>query len=493
MKNLAYIYDMNWDYIGSIVFLGVYYALIIALFLRILLENRNPLKTQSYLLLLALLPVIGLIIYFFFGVNYRKRKLFSRKALLDHEVVNAWMANYEQRLLDNRDLAEEMLGEKYKLPFLFFRNAKAMLTGRNRVKILNNGEEKFPALIADLRAAAHHIHLEYYIFVDDDIGTQIIDILCEKARQGVEVRLIYDAIGSVRLSNQALERLAEAGGQAGAYNPVLFTSLANRVNFRDHRKIAIIDGWIGYIGGINVSDHYLNTPGSKVYWRDTHCRIEGDAVHYLQLLFLLNWRFVARKLLTPTAQYFPNHEQPLEVAAAIVGGSPDSDSPSLMESFFSMITNARKEIFIATPYFIPNESILTAMKTSAKSGVRVVLLLPEESDTRFVHAASFTYFADLMENDIEVYLYRKGMMHSKVMIVDESVSTVGSTNMDFRSFYNNAEVNAFFFNEAIAQELKTYFMQDLCESRRITLKEWEARPALTKLLGSIARLIAPLL
>mgnify|MGYP006299402049 CR=1 FL=1 len=480
-------------FFDSIVFLVVYYGIIVAIFFRILLENKNPLKTQSYLLLLVLLPVFGLIIYFLFGVNYRKQKLFSRKAITDQVFISQWIDMYEERLSQNRDLAEEMFEEKYKLPYLFFRNASSVLTARNRVRILNNGEEKFPLLLEKLRQARHHIHMEYYIIIDDIIGKAVIDVLCQKAREGVEVRLIYDAIGSNGLSRRAIKRMDAAGVEVESYNPVFFTSLANKVNYRDHSKVVIIDGFTGFVGGINIADYYINEPTTDDFWRDTHCMVEGDAIYYLQMLFLLNWFFVRQQLVEPKPEYFPKVDLPSGVACAFVGSSPDSDSQYLMEAYFSMITNARHEILITTPYLIPNESILTALKTSAKSGVKVKVLLPEKSDTPFVHSASLTFIEDLIENDIEIYLYQKGVVHSKIIIVDEELCTIGSANMDYRSFDNNAEVNAFFFDEQLSKEAKYYFELDLQESRLVDLDKWRKRPWWLKVMGSIARLIAPLL
>lgn len=486
---------MDLNFPGSIILVILYYGIIIAVFFRILLENKNPLKTQSYLLLLVLLPVIGLIIYFLFGVNYRKQKMFSRKAITDQAFISKWIDMYGERLSQNRDLAEEMFEEKYKLPYLFFRNAQSVLTARNRVEILNNGEEKFPVLLEKLRQAKHHIHLEYYIIIDDNIGNEVIDILCEKAHQGIEVRLIYDAIGSNSLSGEAILRMREAGVAVKSYNPVLFTSLANKVNYRDHRKIVIIDGITSFVGGINIADYYINHPDSRhrFFWRDTHCMVEGDSVYYLQMLFLLNWYFVSGHLIKPSPDYFPEITIPSGITCSFVGSSPDSDSQYIMEAYFSLITNARHEILIATPYFIPNEGIITALKTSAKSGVTVKILLPETSDTPFVHSASLTFVEELINNDIEVHLYQKGVVHSKLIIVDEKVATVGSANVDYRSFDNNAEVNAFFFDESIARELKSYFEKDLQESRQVFLESWSERPWWQKLMGSVARLVAPLL
>lgn len=471
-----------------------YYTLVVGIFFRIMLENRNPLKTQSWLLVLVLLPVTGLVIYLFFGENLRRKKLFNRKAITERAIVANWIRSYEQRLRQNRALAEQQLQEKYKLPFLFFRNASAIFTDRNKVEILRNGEEKFPVLLSALDTARHHIHLEYYIFIDDEIGKQIIDLLCRKAKEGVSVRIITDSIGSSRLSDRALRQMHSNGVQIHRYNPVLFTSLANKVNYRDHRKIAIIDGHTGLLGGINISDYYINKSGKKDYWRDTHCMIKGEAVYYLQVLFLLNWHFVCGELIEPTLRYLPPIDlKGAGVSTMIVESSPYTDHQNMMEAYFSMITNARREILIATPYFIPNESIMTALTTSAKSGLKVMLLMPERTDTPFVHAASLSFIPELLENDVEVYLYRKGMVHSKVIVIDGEVATVGTANMDYRSFDNNAEVNAFFFDRGVSRLLRAHFFQDIDASVRMDLKAWASRSWKEKMTGSAARLLAPLL
>ncbi len=477
----------------SVLFLILYYGLIIFVFLRILLENKNPLKAQSYLLLLVLLPVVGLVIYLLFGVNFRKRKLYSRKAVTDQVFIKEWIKVYEERLTRNRELAEDMLQEKYKLPYLFFRNGHSVLTVNNRVQVLNNGEEKFPVLLERLAAARHHIHFEYYILVDDNIGTQVINVLIERARAGVEVRVIYDAIGGSAISGKALTRMLAAGIEISVYNPVIFTTLANRVNYRDHRKIVVIDGKVGFLGGINVADYYINGPETREYWRDVHCMIEGDANYYLQMLFLLNWYFLTKELITPNPDYFPTIEQETGVAACIVGSSPDSESQNMMEAYFSLITNARREILITTPYLIPNEGILTALKTAAKSGVDVKILLPQYTTTHFVHAASLTYVEELLQNDIKIYLYQRGMVHSKVLVVDELVCTVGTANLDYRSLDNNAEVNAFFFDEETSLKLKADFEADIRNAICLNLEDWMDRPWWLKLFGSVARLAAPLL
>lgn len=471
----------------------LYYSIVGVFFFRVLLENKNPLKTQSYLLLMVLLPVIGLLIYLFFGVNFRRRKLFSRKGFRDQKIIKQWIDEYDNLLRQSTDNVRGFLQEKAKLPFLIWRNNYSSLSENNSITILNNGENKFPILITRLKEAKHHIHLEYYKFEEDKIGKSILELLRQKASQGVKIRMIVDALGSNHISDATIENLKSTGVELRKYNPVLFSSLANRVNYRDHRKIVIIDGRISFVGGMNVADKYINHGNSRHFWRDTHCMIEGEATYSLQILFLLNWYFVSKQLIKPSLELFPRMENNGNTVTAIISSDPDSDFPNLMETYFSMITSAREEILISTPYFIPNESILTALKTSAKGGVRVVLILPRESDSVLVHSASLTFLGELMRNDIEVYMYRKGMIHSKVMIIDGELSSLGTANMDYRSFDNNAEVNALFFDESLAQELKSSFETDLDNSTRLQYRTWRTRPLKIRLIGSIGRLIAPLL
>jgi cardiolipin synthase len=483
---------MTQGQIITAVIFSLYYAVVIVFFFRILLENKNPLKTQSYLLLMVLLPVIGMVIYLFFGVNYRKQKLYSRKGFSDQKIIQSWIREYDNLLNNSTEDVKEFLGEKAKLPFLFWRNNYSAMSSNNDVQILKNGESKFPKMLEQLRNARHHIHLEYYIFEDDKIGNKIVEILCERAASGVEVRMIVDALGN-NLGKKTIKKLKSCGVGFYKYNPVIFTPLANRVNYRDHRKIVIIDGEIGFVGGINVADRYINDGTNEIYWRDTHCMIKGEAVYSLQVMFMLNWYFVSKQLIQPKISYFPNMEVQGEVFAAIISSDPDSDNPNLMEGYFSMINSAREEILIITPYFIPNESMLTALKTTAKGGVTVKLLMPSRPDSVFVNAASLTYVGELLKNDIQVYQYEKGMIHAKVMVIDEELSTIGTANMDYRSFDNNAEVNAVFFDENIAKELKADFMIDLETASRLDYLTWKNRPLHIKLVGSLGRLIAPLL
>lgn len=471
----------------------LYVIILIRVFFTILLENRNPLKTQSYLLLLVLLPVIGLIVYFFFGVNYRKEKLFSRKKISDNKLIKKWREEYEEVFNMYSEEIKEVLHDKIKIPRLNYRNEHSVLTAYNEVEILINGEEKFPKLLEDLNSAKHHIHLEYYIFLDDSIGNQIIDVLIQKKKEGVDVRLILDAVGSFKISNHALRRMEKGGIEFFDYMSVRIPQFANKINYRDHRKIVVIDGEIGYLGGINVDERYINGNPDQLYWRDTHMRVEGDAVQTIQLLFILNWYFVSGQLLEPDEKFFPSNTVENFSMLSILGSGPDSDSKSMMELYFAMIANAQNTIQIATPYFIPNESILTALCVASKSGVEVELMLPGKSDTKIAQRATFSYAKTLLEAGVKIWIYEKGMIHSKTIVVDNEMSTLGTANMDYRSFEQNAEINAIIFDHKVAERMHMDYENDKASCKLYTFEDWKNRSFKEKLLGSISRLFSPLL
>ena len=474
------------------ILLVLYYSVVIKVFFTVLLENKHPLKTQSYLLLIVLLPIVGLLIYFYFGVNYRKEKLFSRKKVFEQKILQEWITEHRAKMLQNKTFYKDLMQEKAKIPILGFANELSIFTNNNVVEILHNGENKFPKLLRELEQARQNIHVEYYMINNDVIGNQFIDVLCRKSKARVKVRVIFDPVGS-NISRSMISKMEDAGIVIYKYMPVLWTRFANKINYRDHRKIVVIDGTVGYVGGMNVADHYINGEG-KTFWRDTHLRIEGDAVNTLQMLFLLSWYFVSDQLLKLDTKVFnASNTGRSGVFMGILGSSPDSDSESMMEAYFSMITNARDEVLISTPYFIPNESILTALKTAAKSGVKVKIVMPKKADSFFVNAAGQTFIDDLVEQGVEFYLYNKGVIHSKVIIVDECLCTIGSANMDYRSFEQNSEVNAFIYNHSIANEMKRQFEEDLMNSTLVDLEIWRKRPFTEKLVGSLARVVAPLL
>lgn len=380
-----------------------------------------------------------------------------------------------------------------KLPTLFYNIEQVNFTYNNKIQVLNNGEEKFPKLLEELKNAEKSIHLDYYIITDDLIGSQIFEILCKKALEGISVKIIYDDVGS-SISRNGLNKLSAAGVQAFPYMPVLFSRLAHKANYRNHRKIVVIDNETGFVGGINIKDKYINPNKSGLYWRDTHIMIKGEAVIDLQYLFISDWYFVSgQKIDLNEVRYENKHKISSHLPTSILGSDYGKSNQTIMEAFFGIITSAQEEILITTPYFIPDESIFNALKITSKSGVKVKLIIPEKTDIRTAFYASQTYLKELILSGVEVYFYTKGMMHSKTMIIDSLISTVGSTNMDQRSFSLNAEVNAFIHDKEIAEQLRFNFEEDLKECYKLRLIDLKNRPWYVKVLSSIARLIAPIL
>lgn len=474
----------------------IYVLIVIATCLRIIYDTRSTTKTLAYLMLTVFLPVVGVIIYFCIGTNYRKRKLYTKKIVKDVEMQERIK---EQIYLESKKIWDTVPKEihKYqKLAKLLLNDGMSYLSGNNKVEVLLNGEQKFPAVIAALREARNHIHIEYYIFEDDEIGNTIKDILIERAKAGVQVRLIYDDFGSRSIRNEVIPELIAAGVEAYPFYRVLFIALANRLNYRNHRKIIVIDGCIGFTGGINVSDRYINSDRhpDQVYWRDTHVKITGTGAYYLQYLFICDWNFCADASLGPMPGFFCEPEEGSGNAVVQIAASgPDSDNPTILFSLIQAIGMAENEILITTPYFIPGESLLDALVVAALSGVKVILLVPDKSDSRMVAAAARSYYGELMQAGVEIYQYEKGFIHSKTVVSDQQLSVIGTANMDNRSFELNFEVNAVIYDNHTAEEMTKIFYRDLEDARKIDPEQWEKRPQYKQLPEKLSRLLSPLM
>lgn len=473
----------------------VYTIAIVLTCLRIIYDTRSTTKTLAYLLLTVFLPVLGIIIYFSVGTNYRKRKLYSKKIIKDEQMQ---LRVREQIYLESKKIWDSVPDEilKYqKLAQLLLNDGMSFLTGNNKVELLLNGEQKFPEVLRAMQQARSHIHIEYYIFEDDEIGNAIKDVLMEKARAGVKVRLIYDDFGSRSIRKKVIPELIAAGVEAHPFYRVHFIALANRLNYRNHRKIIVIDGCIGFTGGINVSDRYINRgDDEQIFWRDTHVKITGTGAFYLQYLFICDWNFCADQPLAPQTHFFHElKEYAGDAVVQIAASGPDSDNPTILFSLIQAIGMAEEEILITTPYFIPGESLLDALVVAALSGVKVILLVPDRSDSRMVAAAGRSYYAELLSAGVEIYQYEKGFIHSKTMVSDQQLSVIGTANMDNRSFELNFEVNAVIYDNATAEEMTRIFYQDLKESKKIDAADWEKRPLYKQLPEKLARLLSPLL
>ena len=473
--------------------LKVLYILTIVFMVILVIQQRgDPMKTIAWLMVVTFIPLLGIILYFYFGKNYRKEKIFSRKELTDSEQIRL-LAQYQPDKVDATFWHDEAVAGKAHIMKMLYNSEKVLLTERNRVKILVNGKMTFEHIIAELEKAQKHIHLEYYIIDDDHIGNEIRRILIRKAKEGLEVRVIYDDVGCWSLSKEYIMSLKNAGARVFPFMPVRFPYFTNKINYRNHRKIIVIDGKVGFVGGMNIADRYISGSEELGPWRDTHLKIEGEAVYSLQSVFLLDWYFVSKRNIHDQDQYFPPVEITNQHLMQIVASGPDSDWASIMQTFFTAIATAKSYIYISTPYFLPNESILTALRTAALSGVDVRMLLPEQSDSKLISWSSSSYIGQLLDAGIKVYLYRKGFTHSKSMIVDDVFCSIGTANMDIRSFDQNFEVNALIYDQRLTVAMRNIFMNDIKDLKYINVNDWDERPRRIVFCESVARLFSPLL
>ncbi len=475
---------------GAISLLFLITSLAIAII--VISEKRSPYKTAAWILALVLLPVIGLVFYLVFGQEYRKKKMFSRRGLKTLGKFRSLSSRQLRKLQAHEYLLPEAAREKEKLVKLLMNNSHSLLTTGNRLRILNNGKNCFNAIFGAMERARHHIHLEYYIVEDDEIGNQLKDILMRKSKEGVEVRMIIDDVGSWGLSRKYIRELKSAGVDVRPFMEVRFPRLTPRVNYRNHRKIVVVDGVIGFTGGINVADRYLKGLPGIGPWRDTHLQVEGDAVAYLQVIFAADWYFITKESFYGQG-YFTSISQSPGPAVQITASGPDSDWDNIGQAFFAAITGARKRIAIVTPYLMPPPPIVTALKTTALGGVEVKLLIPEFSDAIISKWCSFSFVEELLEAGVRVFFYQKGFVHSKLIMVDGVLSAIGTANLDFRSLETNFEVTAFVYDEAFTRQLEAYFSHDLRNSREIIYSDWKKRPRISRMKESLAHLISPVI
>ena len=464
--------------------LNILYALtILGIIAVVVSENRNPVKSLAWVTVLLVVPVVGLVLYIVFGRNIQNKRIISRRNRRKLRRLGAGGGTDPAKIEDagavmpQINLAYALCGSHY--------------YEGNDVGIFDNGQEKFDALLADIAAARSYINMQYYIIVNDNIGIRVMEALMERARAGVKVRLIYDHVGSFKLSNRYLRRLKEAGGGAYPFFKVGFPPVGTRINRRNHRKIVVIDGKVGYIGGMNVADRYVD--GGKLFdvWRDLHLRVEGPAVFALQQSFAVDWNFMGQPLLEegPLATAVKGHS----VGMQLVTGGPTTQWLNMTLVFQQAIARARKCIYIQTPYFIPSEGLVHALQVAALSKVDVRLMIPRRSDSDMLRWASFSYVQECLRAGIKVYLYEKGMLHSKAIIIDDDFCTVGSTNFDFRSFEHNFEANMLIYSTDFNARMKALFVRDMRDSRRVTSSAWRHRPWREKALESVMRLFSPIL
>ena len=468
------------------IFILIYAFTVTATILTVLMDNRQPAKTMAWVLVLLFVPVVGIVLYFFFGQNVRKMRFISQRSL-DQLTRRSMLEFVEQR--------ELRLPDEYRTQIRLFANQNMSLPFKdNEADIYTSGYDFFPALLRAIAEAKHHIHLEVYIFADDALGRLVADALIARSKAGVEVRLIYDDVGSWRVKKSFFERMRNAGIDVHAFMPVKFPAFTSKVNYRNHRKLCVIDGTVGFIGGMNIALRYVKgTPRQP--WRDTHLCVRGGAVYALQCSFLVDWYFVDRTLIT-NRRYYPPVPWRInnDCIAQVVTGSPVAQWPDMMQGYVRVLLEAQQYVYIATPYFLPTEPILFAMRTAALSGVDVRLMLPRHSDSRLLEWASISYVMETLEAGVKVLLYTAGFNHSKLLVCDDSLCTCGSANVDFRSFENNFEANIFFYDRTMALRMKQVFLDDEAHCTTIdNVRELTHRPFRLRLWESVVRLISPLL
>lgn len=456
----------------------------------IFLENRHPSQTLTWLVVLGSFPLVGFIFYLLFGRNYRKERIFRRKYFLDKQTFLSIEGEKDPR---SEEKADQLGKHQHRLFSLAQKLGNSPISFDTATRILTNGGETFYYIIRELQKARHHIHMEYYIVRNDHIGEKIKDILIEKARAGVKVRFLFDAVGSWKLSKKYITDLRRAGVEVVEFGPVKLPILNSKFNFRNHRKIIVIDGNIGFVGGLNIGDEYLGLDKSFGFWRDTHLMLRGEAVRTLQLIFLQDWYYMTNSSFLTEEYLSPQPDANSHGGVQLIAGGPDNEWSIIKNIFFAMITSAEKSVWIASPYFIPDEDIFSALKIAALSGVDVRLLVPNRPDKRIVFYASRSYFPELLEVGVKIYEYERGFMHSKIIIVDHELASIGTSNMDMRSFHLNFEVNAFLYRTESTRKLVTDYLDDLKYAKQLDYETFKKRHLGYRLLESTARLLSPLL
>jgi cardiolipin synthase len=386
-----------------------------------------------------------------------------------------------------------MIKQYQELIYMNLMSGHSLLTQDNNIKIYTDGNDKFDDLLKDIEAAKHHIHIMYYIVRNGTLSKRIIDALTKKAKEGVEVRFLYDAVGSMRLSKKIFRELLAAGGHVSSFFPSRIPLINIRMNYRNHRKLAIIDGKTGYIGGFNIGDEYLGLDKRYGLWRDTHLRVTGSAVLQMQGHFLLDWDLASKESIDYDNGYFPISEHEGTAGMQILASGPDDEREQIKLAYLKIILSAKDRLYIQTPYFIPDQSLMDALRIAANSGVDVRMMIPAVPDHKLVYWASYSYLKGLLTIGVKCYLYEKGFLHAKTIIADDKVASVGTANIDIRSFKLNFEVNAFIYDEAKAGELSNIFINDMKDSKELTLVQYKSRPRLHQAVESVARLLSPIL
>lgn len=484
-QNVQIVFDFIFRHL---VIINLILAVIIVFF-----QRKEPKSVWAWLLILYFIPVAGFIFYLLIGTDMHKQKMFRTKEIED-KLSDA--IRHQETSIRNQELAVSYpeMKDYGDLVLYHLHASNAILTDDNEVQFFVDGRAKFESLVKDLQKAEKSIHIQYYIIKDDEVFQAILEVLKQKVKEGVEVRVLFDGMGGRFVRSGVWKRLREMGIQTAEFFPAIFGQLQLRVNYRNHRKIVVIDGKIGYVGGFNIAREYVGLDKRFGYWRDTHMRITGSAVDALQTRFILDWNFAARNHTIVFDKYLAESESrsggcPVQ----IVTSGPDSLEQSIRNTYLRLIHKAKHSIYIQTPYFIPDEAIMSALTIAVRSGVEVNIMIPCKPDHPFVYWATYSYVGEMVLQGANCFMYMDGFLHAKGIVVDEMVLSYGTANMDIRSFSLNFEVNAILYDESKAGEMTEYFREDLKKSKQITKNMYLGRSLLVRFKEQVSRLLSPLL
>lgn len=490
LDNVINVISVVWEWIwNNSISINIILAIVIVFF-----ERRDPKNIWTWLLVLYFIPVVGFFLYIVIGQDYHKKKMFRTKEIEDE--LNGAIKKQEDIIFKNEfKIEDEKLKEYSDLVLYNLESAGSVFSENNSVDIFNDGNAKFDDLINEINNAKHFIHIQYYIIRTDELFNRILEPLKEKAKKGVEVRVLYDGMGGSSLKKSTIREMKKAGIKVAVFFPAYLGRFQFRFNYRNHRKIAVIDGRCAYVGGFNIGREYLGVDKKYGYWRDTHLKIKGDAVNDLQLRFMLDWNYAAKENLFKDSKYFgyKYHKPKGNIGMQIISSGPDSKYQTIRDNYLRLINKAKKTIYIHSPYFIPDEAVFNSLKIAALSGVEVKLIIPCKPDHPFVYWVTHSYAGDLLGSGVKVYTYQNGFLHAKGMMVDGIVSSYGTANMDMRSFALNFEVNAVIYNAEITSKLETQFLEDLSNCKELTKYNYERRGLVVRFKEQISRLFAPLM
>jgi len=459
----------------------------------IFLERKNPSATLAWIMILFLVPAAGILFYFLFSQNISRQRIF-RMTKYEEAIIDASLNEQINAINNGEFVFSNPEAKKWQDMIRLHQTYSAsFFTQDNKISVLTDGRHKFDSLIKDLKAAKQSINIMYFIVKNDAMGRLLIETLTMKAAEGVEVRLLIDAMGSRQISRKTLEPFRQAGGRYAFFFPPKFKYLNMKLNYRNHRKLVVIDGTIGYLGGFNVGNEYVGKKKKFGFWRDTHLRLMGSCVQDMNARFILDWRFASKENIVISQAYYDEPFLAGNTGIQIVSCGPDSSKEEIKQGYLKMISSAKKNIYIQTPYFVPDASILEALKMAVLSGVDVRIMIPCMPDHMFVYWATYSYVGILLNLGAKIYIYDNGFMHAKTICVDGEVASIGSANFDIRSFRLNFEANAFIYDAAEVYKLEAIFETDMMYSHELTKQLYRNRPLSVKFKESIARLLSDLL